>query len=100
MFGLPVTIVVGDPTAGTDKVVAAARRLLEIKGVHAIVGLLYVDEPKGRGLAGAFEATWNGPIKVVSIDGGQTVFLTALRESARTGAQALVVIAFESATLT
>ena len=29
------------------------------------VGLLHVDDPWGRGLAGAFEAAWDGPVKAV-----------------------------------
>ena len=165
--GLPVTVAVGDTTADPEKAVAAARRLVEVERVHAIVGpnasasalpvaeraigpaavptvsfsatspeltsaadndfffrtalsdvsqgpvlarltrkrgfdnvgLLYVDDPWGRGLAGAFEAAWDGPLKAVPVDRAQTAFLTALRESASGGAQALVVIAFESAAL-
>ena len=168
VFDLPVTVAVGDTTADPEKAVAAARRLVEAEGVHAIVGpnasvnalpvaervigpsaiptvsfsatspeltavadndflfrtalsdvsqgpvlarvarergfdnvgLLYVDDPWGRGLAGAFEAAWDGPIRAVPVDRAQTGFLTALRESASGGAQALVVIAFESAALT
>ena len=159
VFGLPVTVAVGDTTADPEKAVAAARRLVEVEGVHAIVGpnasvnalpvaervigpaaiptvsfsatspeltgvadddflfrtalsdvsqgpvlarvarergfdnvgLLHVDDPWGRGLAGAFEAAWDGPMKAVPVDRGQTGFLTALRESASGGAQALVV---------
>ena len=61
------------------------------------VGLLHVDDAWGRGLAGAFEATWDDPLKAIPVDRTETDFLTALRESASGGAQALVVIAFESA---
>ena len=161
VFGLPVTVAVGDATANPEKAVAAARLLVEVEGVHAIVGpnasasalpvaegvigpasiptvsfsatspeltavadndflfrtalsdvsqgpvlarlarergidnvgLLHVDDPWGRGLAGAFEAAWNGPVKAVPVDRSETDFLTALRESASGGAQALVVIA-------
>ena len=168
VFGLPVTVAVADTTANPEKAVVAARRLVEVEGVHAIVGpnasvnalpvaeqvigpaaiptvsfsatspqltavadndflfrtalsdatqgpvladvarergfdnvgLLYVDDPWGRGLAGAFEAAWDGPVGAVPVDRAQTAFLTALRESATGGAQALVVIAFESAALT
>ena len=167
VFGLPVTIAIGDTTAGPEKAVMAARRLVEVEGVHAIVGpnasvnalpvaervigpaavptvsfsaaapalttvadddfmfrtapsdvsqglvlarlarergfdnvgLLHVDDPWGRGLAGVFEAAWDGPVRAVPVDRGQTGFLTALRESASGGAQALVVIAFETAAL-
>ena len=136
VFGLPVTVAVGDATADPEKAVLAARRLVEVEGVHAIVGpnasasalpvaervigpasiptisfsatspsltavadddflfrtalsdvsqgpvlarvarergfdnvgLLYIDDPWGRGLAGAFEAAWDGPVKAVPVD--------------------------------
>ena len=168
VFGLPVTVAVGDTTADPEKAVTAARRLVEVDGVHAIVGpnasanalpiaervtgpagiptvsfsatspaltavadrdflfrtalsdvsqgpvlarltrergfdnvgLLYVDDAWGRGLAGAFEAAWEGVVKAIPVDRGRTGFLAPLRESASGGAQALVVIAFESAALT
>ena len=167
VLGLPVTVAVADATADPEKAVAAARHLVEVEGVHAIVGpnasasalpvaervigpaaiptvsfsatspaltavadndflfrtalsdvsqgpvlarlvrergfgnvgLLHVDDAWGRGLAAAFEATWDGPIKTVPVDRAETEFLTALRESASGGAQALVVIAFETAAL-
>ena len=168
VFGLPVAVAIGDATANPEKAVAAARHLVEVERVHAIVGpnasasalpvaervigpsaiptvsfsatspeltavadndfqfrtalsdvsqgpvlarvarergfdnvgLLYVDDPWGRGLAGAFEAAWDGPLRAVPVDRAQTGFLTALRESTSGRAQALVVIAFESAALT
>ena len=167
VFGLPVAVAVADATADPEKAVAAARRLVEVEGVHAIVGpnasasalpvaervigpaaiptisfsatspelttvadndflfrtalsdvlqgpvlarltrergfdnvgLLHVDDPWGRGLAGAFKAAWDGPVRAVPVDRSETDFLTALRESASGGAQALVVIAFETAAL-
>ncbi len=61
------------------------------------VGLVYVDDAWGQGLAGAFEAAWDGVVKAVPVERGQTGFLAELRESARGGAQAPVVIAFEAA---
>ena len=167
VFGLPVAVAVADATADPEKAVVAARRLVEVEGVHAIVGpnasasalpvaerligpaaiptisfsatspaltnvadndflfrtalsdvsqgpvlarvarergfdnvgLLHVDDAWGRGLAIAFEAAWDGPVKAVPVDRTETEFLPALRESASGGAQALVVIAFESAAL-
>ena len=166
VFGRPVAVAVGDTTADPETAVAEARRLVEIEGVHAIVGpnasanalpitervigpagvptisfsatspklttaadedflfrtalsdvsqgpvlanvtrergfgnvgLLYVNDAWGQGLAGAFEAAWGGALKAVAVERDQTSFLTALRESASEGAQALVVIAFETAT--
>ena len=168
VLGLPVVIAVGDTTADPDKAVAEARRLVEVGGVHAIVGpnssantlpiaervigpagvptvsfsatspaltgaadngflfqtalsdvsqgpvlaqvardqgfdnvgLLFIDDPWGRGLAGAFEGAWDGAVKAVPVERGQTGFLAELGESASGGAQALVVIAFEMAALT
>ena len=167
VFGLPVAAAIGDSTADPEEAVAAARHLVEVDGVHAIVGpnasanalpiaervigpagiptvsfsatspelttvadrdflfrtalsdmsqgpvlarvarergfdnvgLIYVDDAWGRGLSGAFETAWDGAFKAVPVGRNQTGFLTALRESAGRGAQALVVIAFESAAL-
>ena len=64
------------------------------------VGLLYVDDPWGRGLADAFEAAWDGRVEAIPVDTGQTAFLTELRESASRDAQALVVIVSGVAALT
>ena len=61
------------------------------------VGLLYVDDAWGQGLARTFGAAWEGAIKAVEVERTQTSFLAELRESASEGAQALVVIAFETA---
>ena len=38
VLGSPVTVAVGDATADPERAVAAARRLVEVEGVHAIVG--------------------------------------------------------------
>ncbi len=167
VLGLPVAAAVGDTTADPEKAVAAARRLIEIEGVHAIVGpnasanalpiaervigpagiptvsfsatspeltdvadrdflfrtalsdiaqgpvlarvsrergfenvgLLYVDDAWGRGLAGAFQTAWDGAVKAVPFERDRTGFMTELRESASDGTQALVVIAPETAAL-
>ena len=64
------------------------------------VGLLFIDDAWGRGLAEAFEGAWHGAVKAVPVERGQTGFLAELRESASGGPQALVVIAFEMAALT
>ena len=163
--GRPVEFAIGDSTSDPDEAVAAARRLIEVEGVHAIVGpnssrntlpvaervlgpagipgvtfsasspmltaaadrdflfrtalsdvaqgpvlaritrekgvdnvgLLYVDDAWGQGLAEAFRAAWDGKVKAVAFGSGQTGFVDALRESASEGAQALVVIAFATA---
>ena len=168
VFGRPVTVAMGDTTADPNEAVAQARRLVEVEGVHAIVGpnssanalpiaervtgpagvptisfsatspqltaaadggylfrtalsdvaqgpvlaaitreqgfdnvgMLYVDDAWGQGLASAFEAAWDGALKAVAVGRAQTAFLAELRASASEGAQALVVIAFETAALT
>ena len=165
VLGRPVEFAIGDSTSDPDKAVAAARRLIEVEGVHAIVGpnssrnalpvaervlgpagipgvtfsasspmltaaedrdflfrtalsdiaqgpvlaritrekgvdnvgLLYVDDAWGQGLAEAFGAAWDGKVKAVAFGPSQIGFVDALRESASEGAQALVVIAFATA---
>ena len=167
VLGMPVEGVSADATADPAVAVKAARHLVEVQGVHAIVGpnassaalpiarsvsgtleiptispsatspqlsgveddgyffrtalsdaaqgpvlarvtwdrgfdnigLIYQDDAYGRGLAAAFEDAWNGTLRVVSVDTGQTAFLSELEESWSAGAQALVVIAFEGQAL-
>ena len=60
------------------------------------VGLLYRDDAWGQGLAGAFAAAWEGELVSVATGGGQTDFMADLRASASRGAQALVVVTFET----
>ena len=165
VLGRPVEFAIGDSTADPEKAVTEARRLVEVEGVHAIVGpnssanalpvaarvigpagipaitfsatsprltaaadrdflfrtalsdvaqgpvlaritrerevdnvgVLYVDDAWGRGLASAFKAAWEGQVKAVAFDRQRTGFVDALRESASEGARALVVIAFATA---
>ena len=59
------------------------------------VGLVYQDDAYGQGLAKAFEESWDGMLRVVSVDMSQTNYHSELARSADAGAQALVVIAFE-----
>ena len=171
VLGMPVEGVSADATQGPSVAVEAARDLVEVEGVHAIVGpntssaalqisqsvsatlgiptispsatspqltdvedngyffrtalsdaaqgpvlaqvtrgrgfdnvgLIYQDDAYGKGLAAAFEESWNGKLRVVSVDTAQTSFLSELAQSADTdadaGAQALVVIAFEGQAL-
>ena len=163
VFGMPVSGVVVDSTGNPDTAVAEAQRLVEVEGVHAIVGpnassaalpisetisallriptvspsatspqltavddngyffrtalsdvaqgpiladitrrqgfdnvgLIYQDDAYGAGLADAFAAAWDGELRSVPVDPGETELAVALEESAGGGAQALVVIAFE-----
>ncbi len=57
------------------------------------VGLLYVDDAWGRGLADAFGSAWTGTIQSVAVGRDQAGFLSELGVAARGDAQALVVIA-------
>ena len=65
------------------------------------VGMIYRDDVWGRGLADAFEVTWNGKLNRVAVDPAQTTFADALNESKgitlgeEFQAQALVVLAFQ-----
>ena len=63
------------------------------------VGLVYIDDPYGQGLARSFEESWEGQVRAVPLDREQTTYLAELRESAGAGAQALVVITFEQQAL-
>ncbi len=74
-------------------------RLTEERGFDS-VGMLYVDDPYGQGLARSFEESWEGMLRPVAVGPDQTVHLAALRESAGAGARALVVITFEQQALT
>ena len=164
VLGMPVQGVVADATGDPSVAVEVARRLVEVEGVHGIVGpnassaalpvaqsisgalglptispsatspqitgvqdngyffrtalsdaaqgpvlarvtwqrgftnvgLVYQDDAYGRGLADAFQEAWGGTLQAVSIDVDQTGYLPELTRSASAGAEALVVIAFES----
>ncbi len=60
------------------------------------VGLIYFDDPYGRGLAGSFAEAWDGGLEAVAVVDGQPSYLPELRQSASAGAQALVVVTFGS----
>ena len=64
------------------------------------VDLVYQDDAYGQGLAEAFEESWDGTLRVVSVNMAQTSYLSELERSAAAGAQALVVIAYEGQALT
>ena len=65
------------------------------------VGMIYRDDVWGRGLADAFEGTWDGKLNRVAVDPAQTTFADELNESKgiildeEFQAQALVVLAFQ-----
>ena len=58
------------------------------------LGVLVRDDAWGRGLRDAFAAAWTGPAAVVTFAPGRATFLDELRESARDGAEALVLFTF------
>ena len=57
------------------------------------VGVVYQDDPYGRGLAESFESAWTGRISLAAMERGQDSYLSAISETAKGGAQALVIIA-------
>lgn len=167
VLGQPVTGITADATSDPQAAVAAAWHLIEVEGVHAIVGpnassaalpiaetvagpagiplispsatspqlstvpdndfffrtalsdaiqgpvlasvtrergfdnvgFIYVDDAYGQGLAAAFARAWDGTLRSVGLEVNQTAYLPALRESAGSGAQALVVVAPEDQAL-
>ena len=167
VLGIPVESVVADATQDPSVAVVVARRLVEVEGVHALVGpnassaalpisqrisgtlgiptispsatspqlsdvedsgyffrtalsdaaqgpvlarvtrdrgfdnvgLIYQNDAYGQGLAATFEESWDGALRVVSVDTSKTSYLSELAQSADSGAQALVVIAFEGQAL-
>ncbi len=58
------------------------------------VGVIYIDDPYGRGLAASFESAWAGQLVATAIAPGQPSYLPAIRSTKSTGATALVVIGF------
>ena len=60
------------------------------------VGLIYRNDLWGQGLANAFEDAWDGSLRTVASEPGQTDFADALHDSAAGGAQALIVILFQA----
>ena len=167
VLGQPVTGITADATSDPQAAVDAARHLIEVEGVHAIVGpnassaalpiaetvagpagiplispsatspqlstvsdndflfrtalsdaiqgpvlasvtrergfdnvgLIYLNDAYGQGLAAAFARAWEGTLQSVALEVNQPAYLPALRESAGSGAQALVVVAHEEQAL-
>ena len=63
------------------------------QGLHN-VGVIYLNDPYGQGLADAFAQAWGGDVNLVSIEDGQASYLSELQQAASNGAQALIAIAF------
>ncbi len=58
------------------------------------VGVIYLNDPYGQGLADAFAQAWGGDVNLVSIEDGQASYLSELQQAASNGTQALIAIAF------
>ncbi|MYJ01717.1 MAG: ABC transporter substrate-binding protein, partial [Chloroflexi bacterium] len=61
---------------------------------YSNVGVLYLNDPYGQGLAEAFDAAWGGEANIVSIEPRQATYLAELQQAADNDAEALIVIAF------
>ncbi len=59
------------------------------------VGFIYLNDAYGQGLAAAFAQGWEGTLQAVALEVNQMAYLPVLQESARAGAQALVLVAPE-----
>ena len=162
VLGHPVEIVIGDTALDPTQATEEARRLIEVEGVHAIVGplassitlaivesvaadagipvispsatspqltiaedndflfrstvsdaaqgpvlaqlaadegytnvgVIFLNDPYGQGLAEAFEAAWKGEANIVSIEPRQATYLAELQQAADNDAEVLIVIAF------
>ncbi|MCY3783156.1 MAG: ABC transporter substrate-binding protein [Chloroflexi bacterium] len=62
------------------------------------VGAIYRNDAWGLGLVQSLQDAWEGAITAVAIEPGQTEFADALRQSAATGAQALILIVYSTET--
>ncbi len=162
VWGMPVESAIGDDGTNPTIAVEEARRLVEIEGVHGIVGpmssamtlaitesvtaaarvsvispvatssqltlaqdddflfrvsladrvegvylaqlareqgfdnvaLIYRDDAFGQGMAKAFEEHWQGTVETIGIDPAGSSFVSELQQSSRSGAEALVLVAF------
>ena len=61
------------------------------------VGVLFINDAYGQGLADGFEAAFGGTVNKVAIDDGQASYLAELQQAAGGGAQALIAISFPEA---
>ena len=58
------------------------------------VGVIFLNDPYGQGLAEAFDDAWGGEANIVSIEPRQATYLSELQQAADHGAEVLIVIAF------
>ena len=62
----------------------------------ANIGLVYRDDAWGQGLFESFERAWMGTLRAVPVAPEQATYLAELEQTAAAGAEALVVITYES----
>ena len=63
------------------------------------VGVLFINDPYGQGLSGAFESAFQGTLTSSSYEAGQTTYLAELQAAAGGGATVLVAIGFPTEAL-
>ena len=73
--------------------IVLADNLVEADGVDN-VAVLYVNNPYGAGLSGAFEISFDGTVTSVPYKWGATSYLAELRAAAANGAEALVIVGY------
>ena len=73
--------------------VVLANNLVEADGVDN-VAVVYVNNPYGAGLSGAFEANFDGTVTRVPYKWGATSYLAELQAAAANGAEALVIVGY------
>lgn len=61
---------------------------------YSNVGVIFLNDPYGQGLAEAFAAAWDGAANIVSIEPRQATYLSELQQAADNDAEVLIVIAF------
>ncbi len=66
---------------------------------YSNVGVLFINDPYGQGLSGAFESAFQGTLTSSSYESGQTTYLAELQSAAANGADVLVAIGFPTEAL-
>jgi ABC-type branched-subunit amino acid transport system substrate-binding protein len=61
---------------------------------YSNVGVIFLNDPYGQGLAEAFNNAWGGEANIVSIEPRQATYLAELQQAADNDAEVLIVIAF------
>ena len=61
---------------------------------YANVGVIFLNDPYGQGLAEAFADAWGGELTMVAIQDGAASYLSELQAAGANGAEVLIAIAF------